>query len=187
MLSKKDSKFITSLKISKYRTINQKFIAEGPKLVTEFLHSSFHIEKIFAVPEWIKVNQKSISKGTDIIEVSEDELHRISGLKTPNQVVAVIRIPSSGENKLPDFTSGLTLMLDEIKDPGNMGTIIRTADWFGIQQIICSENAVDIYNPKVVQSTMGSLTRVEVYYTDLGKLLESLPHQIKVYGACARR
>ncbi len=183
MLSKKDIQFITSLKVNKYRKIHQKFIGEGPKLVNEFLESSFSIDKILALPEWIKLKKGSIGKQTEVIEINETELHRISSSKTPNQVIAIINIPEGGQQIPRSFPSGPALVLDEIKDPGNMGTILRTADWFGLQPIICSTDTVDIYNPKVVQSSMGSLTRVNVFYTNLFDYFQELTPETKVYGA----
>lgn len=181
MISKSQIQFIKSLSVSKFRKTHQRFIAEGPKLVFELANSSFEIEGIYALRTWIESNQFGFSKDTDISEVTEKELGRISALKTPNQVLAIVHIKDNNQpenNALND----LVLMLDDIRDPGNMGSIIRTADWFGVQQIICSNSCVDIYNPKVVQATMGSLFRVLIYYTDLKKQLEQLPKDHFVYG-----
>jgi len=157
------------------------FIAEGPKVVNELANSSFKIEGIYALGDWINMNRFRFSKETSLTEISEKELGRISTLKTPNQVVAVVHIAENiqQQSKSPD---DLILMLDDIRDPGNMGTIIRTADWFGIKQIICSNSCVDMYNPKVVQATMGSLFRVDVFYTDTKEYLEQLPKDKSVYG-----
>lgn len=113
-------------------------------------------------------------------EVSEAELGKISSLNTPQEVIALVEIPGRGELQLP-FLSGFTLILDGIQDPGNLGTIIRTADWFGISTIICSEDTVDVYNPKVVQASMGSLSRINVWYTDLLLLLPQIKQP--VFGA----
>ena len=181
MISKSQIQFIKSLTISKFRKAHKKFIVEGPKLINELAISSFTIEGIYAQSTWIKSNRFRFPNDTQIIEVSEKELSRISGLKTPNQVLALVHM---SENIQPDSNTfnDLVLMLDNISDPGNMGTIIRTADWFGIQQIICSDSCVDIYNPKVVQATMGSLFRVQVFYTVLKDYLEQMPHDKLIYG-----
>jgi TrmH family RNA methyltransferase len=117
----------------------------------------------------------------EVFEISNKELERISTLKTPNQVLALVSIPE--QTKLqPAAPDDLTLVLDEIKDPGNMGTIIRTADWFGIKKIICSENCVEIYNPKVIQATMGSIARVEVTNCKLQQFFSNIPGDVKIYG-----
>lgn len=181
MISKSQIQYIKSLTVSKFRKIHKKFIAEGPRIINELANSSFNIEGIYAQLAWVKSNRFRFPNDTQIIEVSEKELGRISGLKTPNQILAVVHM---SENIQPDSNTfnDLVLMLDNISDPGNMGSIIRTADWFGIQQIICSNNCVDIYNPKVVQATMGSLFRVQVFYTNLKMYLEQLPAEQVIYG-----
>ena len=181
MISKSQIQFIKSLTISKFRKSHRQFIAEGPKLINELANSSFKVEGIYALSSWINSNRFRFSNKTGISEVSEKELSRISGLKTPNQVLATIHM---AENVSPESKShnDLVLMLDDIRDPGNLGTIIRTADWFGIQQIICSDSCVDIYNPKVVQATMGSLFRVQVFYSNLKEYLEQMPHEQLIYG-----
>ena len=181
MISKSQVQFIKSLSISKFRKTYKMFIAEGPKVVNELANSSFKIEGIFALGDWINTNRFRFSKDTSLTEVSEKELGRISTLKTPNQVVAVVHIAENIQQQSKSLNE-LVLMLDDIRDPGNMGTIIRTADWFGIKQIICSNSCVDRYNPKVVQATMGSLFRVNVFYTDLKEYLEQLPKDKFVYG-----
>lgn len=181
MISKSQIQFIKSLTISKFRKTNKQFIAEGPKLIGELAKSSFKVEGIYALAKWIEGNRNMFSNETLISEVSEKELNRISGLKTPNQVLAIVHME---ENFPPESKSlnELVLVLDDIRDPGNMGTIIRTADWFGIQQIICSTSCVDIYNPKVVQATMGSLFRAKVFYTSLKDYLKQLPKDQLIYG-----
>ena len=155
-LSKNHLKLITSLSQKKYRQKHNLFVAEGMKVVDEFLQSSFQLEILFAT-------EGSFSYLDSFIEVSEQELKKISALKTPNKVLAVFKIPDK-ETVIP---SGSTLALDSINDPGNLGTIIRLCDWFGIEQLICSKDTVDCYNAKVVQSSMGSLTRMNIIYTDL--------------------
>jgi len=158
------------------------FLAEGPKVVHELIHSEYRIKTITAIEGWIKTHHKQLSAEIEVIPVSQKELERISTLKTPNEILAVVEIP---ENAPPDFNPAnhLILVLDEIKDPGNMGTILRTADWFGIPRVICSQNCVDIYNPKVVQAAMGSIARVDVIYQDLISFLHSQLDKIPVYGA----
>lgn len=181
MISKSQIQFIKSLSISKFRKTHGMFIAEGPKVVNELANSSFKIEGIYALGDWININRFRFSKDTTLTEVTEKELGRISTLKTPNQVVAIVHITENNQQKSKSINE-LVLMLDDIRDPGNMGTIIRTADWFGIKQIICSNSCVDMYNPKVVQATMGSLFRVNVFYADLKEYLELLPKDQSVYG-----
>ena len=181
MLSKSQIQLITSLGINKFRRINGRFIAEGPKLVQELLQSSYTAETLYATEEWIHENRPGINKDFQIIPITENELNRISCLKKPNQVLAVVKIPDQQE-ELPDMDKNLVLMLDNISDPGNLGTIIRTADWFGVQHIICSENCANVYNPKVVQATMGSVFRIKIQYKMLKKILQILPVKIPIYG-----
>ena len=182
MISKKQIQYINSLKTNKFRKVYQRFIAEGPKLLEELLNSSFEIDIIYATDQWIEKNKGNISRLIEVTKISAKELDRVSALKTPNQVLSIVNIPANKSIPAGIF-SNLTLVLDEIKDPGNMGTIIRTADWFGINNIVCSENSVDIYNPKVVQATMGSITRVNVYYTILKDFFQAFPATTKVYGS----
>lgn len=180
MISKSKISLIRSLHLSKFRNQHRKFIAEGPKIVGELLESSFSVYAIFATPEWIS-RQPDIKKVIEFTEVNDKELSRISTQKSPNQVLAVVDIPEP--NKQIPGVKDFVLLLDEIKDPGNMGTIIRTADWFGIQYIVCSENCVDIYNPKVVQSAMGSIFRIPVYYTDPVRYFEKIEAGTQIFGA----
>jgi TrmH family RNA methyltransferase len=137
------------------------------------------IKEIYAVKEWIIVNEKLLGK-TDVIEITEEELERISHLSAPNKVLAIVQ-----QYERPvfiDLKAKITLVLDCIQDPGNMGTIIRIADWFGVEQIICSPDSADMYNSKVVQATMGSISRVNVFYTDLAGWL-SANDTVPVYAA----
>ncbi|MCB2222314.1 MAG: RNA methyltransferase [Bacteroidetes bacterium] len=178
MISKSHLKLVQALKLNKYRKQMGLFIAEGPKIVNEFIHSRFRLHSIFATHEF----QTTLKDNHKIFTISQKELERISLLKTPNQVVAIFHI-DDGLDSRPPVPHDLTLVLDDIRDPGNMGTIIRTADWYGIQQLVCSDKCVDIYNPKVVQATMGSLARVNVHYTNLENYLSELPQSIPTYGA----
>ena len=171
MISKTYTKYIQSLHEKKFRDIENAFIAEGSKVVMDFLTSSKIVcERLLATAEWLKENEQQIKKYPHVqLEVVEDfELDKISALSTPNKVLGVFK-KIIDEPINPKGT--ITLVLDNIQDPGNLGTIIRIADWFGIQAIICSENSADRYNPKVVQSTMGSLARVEIIYTNLADWL----------------
>jgi RNA methyltransferase, TrmH family len=164
MLGKQKAKYIQSLGQKKQRDAEGLFIAEGPKIVVELIQSfPQYIKEIYAVKEWIKENDHLHTPA--VTEVTEDELEKISQLKTPNQVVAVVKKFDEGEQ--PDVKGKISLVLDTIQDPGNLGTIIRIADWFGVDQIICSNDCADVYNPKVVQATMGSIARVNIFYTDL--------------------
>ncbi len=161
MLSKKEVKDIQSLALKKHRDETKLFIAEGPKIVEELinLHPG-QLKAVFALREW--EGRPKVKGNIRFEEITDVELEKLSFLKTPNQVVALVK---QFENTAPQ-TAGLLLYLDNIQDPGNMGTIIRTADWFGVSQIVCSAGCVDMYNPKVVQATMGSIARVKVYYDE---------------------
>ncbi len=172
MITKNQIKLIKSLSLKKNRQKEQLFIAEGVKLVAELLNSNFEFHEIFAINEWIL-------KNTDVrtIKVSASELDRISNLKSANNVLAIVKIKEENLS----ITDGLTLVLDDINDPGNLGTIIRTCDWFGVKQLVCSKSTVDCFNPKVVQSAMGSLFRVPIMYTDLEEYLTKV--DTPIYGA----
>jgi RNA methyltransferase, TrmH family len=165
MLVKSKIKYIQSLGQKKFRDAEAVFIAEGPKLVHELIHTAPQmIKEVYALPQW-KENNNGRNGAMNITEITGEELERISQLQTPNQVLAVIhQFPAVKTILAKD---AITLALDTIQDPGNMGTIIRIADWFGVKQIVCSTDSVDIYNPKVVQATMGSIARVKILYTDI--------------------
>lgn len=163
MVSKNQIKFIEKLQQKKYRTQYKMFVVEGKKSIIEFLQSGFEVEQIFVTDDFYgNFSQYNISF------ISKEELKKISSLKNPDDGVAIFKIPDNQ----PITFSGKILALDDIRDPGNLGTIIRLCDWFGIRQLICSPQTVDCYNPKVVQSSMGSLTRVSIYYTDLQEVIE---------------
>ena len=173
MLGKSQTKYIQSLGQKKVRDEQGVFVAEGPKIVAELLASAnAKIQQIYALPDWIKANHKDCN-GVEIVEADEKDLEKISQLTTPNKVLAVIK---KFEMPADIYTKGtVSLVLDTIQDPGNLGTIIRTADWFGIEQIFCSNDSADMYNPKVVQSTMGSIFRVNMIYNDLSAFLDQWP------------
>ena len=179
MLSKSKAKYIQSLGHKKQRDEEGRFTAEGPKIIDELLQSvPGMFEEIFAIREWIDINPGPLAE-IPVTEVTKDELERISQLKTPNQVLAVLR--KLHADTTPVVNGRITIVLDTIQDPGNLGTIIRIADWFGITQIVCSHECADVYNPKVVQASMGSVARVHVIYTDLPEWLAQ--HQdVPVYA-----
>ena len=157
-ISKNQLKLITSLSQKKYRQKHNLFIAEGVKVLNELLNSPFEIETLFCTDDFeVAISEKKI------IRISETELKKVSTLKSPNKALGIFKIPK--EKALQN--SGLTIALDAINDPGNLGTIIRLCDWFGVTQLVCSKDTVDCYNQKVVQASMGSLTRVSIHYTDL--------------------
>jgi RNA methyltransferase, TrmH family len=179
MLGKSKVKYIQSLGQKKQRDEDGVFIAEGPKIVAELLAAdNATVREVFALEEWIDRHNSEFGESI-VHEVTEDELGKISQLSTPNQVVAVV---SKFELPLIYTKYTVSLVLDGIQDPGNLGAIIRTSDWFGIRQIICSPDCADIYNPKVVQATMGSIARVNVHYNNLVEWLVSQKHT-RIYGA----
>lgn len=166
MFSKTHTKYIQSLHHKKFRDEYGVFIAEGTKVVLELLQTDkFECKQAFALAEWFASNAKILPKEVEQIIVKDFELEKISVLSTPNKVLAVFQKSTMPQTVLTK--NQITLVLDAIQDPGNMGTIIRNADWFGVKNMVCSLNCADIYNPKVVQSTMGSLARVNVVYKDL--------------------
>ena len=169
MLSKSQVKYIQSLGQKKFRDEEGLFIAEGPKIINELLtETPFLVKTVYGVKEWIE-ESRSLPGKAEVIEINEAELERVSQLSTPNQVLALVY-----KLKEDDIVSAnsITLVLDTIQDPGNLGTIIRTADWFGVKQIVCSLDSADRYNPKVIQATMGSIARVKMIYTDLATWLK---------------
>jgi RNA methyltransferase, TrmH family len=182
MLSKTHLKYIQTLYHKKNRDAQNLFIAEGSKVVMELLQSTtFLCKEIIATENWLLTNSANLAKitTTQILTVQAFELEKLSMLSTANEVMAIFQ-----QEQQASFNPAaqITLVLDEIKDPGNFGTIIRIADWFGIKNIVCSQNCVDQYNPKVVQSTMGSIARVNVFYTDVTAWLAEYP-SIKKYAA----
>lgn len=180
MLVKQKVKYIQTLGQKKFRDQEGLFIAEGPKLVKELLEAdTASVKEIFAVKDWIEDNKAVLSK-TIFTEITEIELEKISQLTTPNKVVAIVQQYATGETIAAK--DQITLVLDNVQDPGNLGTIIRIADWFGIKQIVCSIDSADMYNAKVVQSTMGSIGRVKIYYVDLYEWLAA-QKDIAIYAA----
>lgn len=183
MISKNQIKYIQSLHLKKYRDAEGIFIIEGIKLVTEFINSdSFEIKEIFATSEYISQHKNLLSlKKLSVTEISNDDLKRISLQPSPNQVLALVY--SNTNSFDADLAqNGLTLFLDDIRDPGNLGTIIRIADWFGIKQVVCSKTTTELYNPKTLQASMGAVLRVNVLYMDFAELKNSIPN-LPFYGA----
>ena len=187
MLSKNQAKYIRQLEQKKYRQREKAFVAEGPKVVGDLLQCGFQPRLLLATEQW---QQKR--NGLDITPVTEEELRKVSFLQHPQQVLAVFPIPESEMGQKGDTSSDETeqainklapklyLALDGVQDPGNLGTIIRIADWFGIDTIFCSHDTADAWNPKVVQATMGSIARVHIIYIDLAELLSHTT--LPVYG-----
>ena len=184
MLSKNQIKDITALHHKKYRREESLFIAEGEKVVEDLLKSGWRVIAVYGTQEFFQRLSGNIliPKNTEIILVTNEELKKISTQSSPQNVLAVAEMPS--DVKEIDFGKGLKLVLDNISDPGNLGTLIRIADWFGIDEIICSENTVDCFNPKVVQSAMGSLFRVNFFYRDLIEVFRTniSEKSLPVYG-----
>ena len=171
MVSKNQIKLITSLQQKKYRKQEQLFFAEGVKVVQELLHSNFELQDLFTTKQDFLTVPKN-----KVHAISEAELKKISALTTPNTCLAVFKIPKAKQM----VEKGLLVALDDVRDPGNLGTIIRLCDWFGIETLFCSEESVDIYNPKVVQATMGSISRVNVVYGNLEAFLTKT--KLPVFG-----
>jgi TrmH family RNA methyltransferase len=179
MVSRSQLKYIQSLGQKKYRDTEGVFVAEGPKLVKELIESkNAELTQVYTLNEWAEEN-KDLLKDISVTAINETELKRISQLTTPNKVLAVVKKFEVNE---PVIKERISLVLDAIRDPGNLGTIIRIADWFGISQIICSGDCADMYNSKVVQATMGSIARVNVFYTDLPVWLKQSPG-VRIYAA----
>ncbi|MBN1251909.1 MAG: RNA methyltransferase [Bacteroidales bacterium] len=182
MISKAQIKFINSLKLKKFRDENALFVAEGYKIVNDLVNSSLKIKTVYYTHEYFNVfNAK---EDFELIEVSQSDLDKVSFLKNSSKVIALIEIPSL----FVDFeliTNEISIALDTIQDPGNLGTIIRTADWFGVKNIYCSKDCVDVFNPKVVQATMGAIGKVNVHYLDLKELFSKLidNQDFKIHGS----
>jgi TrmH family RNA methyltransferase len=176
MISKNQIKFVRQLEQKKYRQKEGLFVAEGPKVVGDLLRHGWQPKALYATSAWEGVSGMT---GSGVVQVSGEELQRLSFLQHPQQVLAVFPMPENRE--MPPLKQGrLYLALDGVQDPGNLGTIIRIADWFGIDAIYCSLDTADVWNPKVVQATMGSIARVSLYYTDLPQMLKSA--EVPVYG-----
>ncbi|SFT76503.1 RNA methyltransferase, TrmH family [Lishizhenia tianjinensis] len=175
-ISKAEKKAVNALAIKKYRQSEEQFVVEGVKPVEELLiHAPQKVEKVYLTPQ-ANFDRALVPAHVALLEVSEKDLKGISNLKSPQGVLAVAQFL-----EISPKTKGLTLVLDNIQDPGNLGTIIRSAEWFGVKEIICSKETVDVYNPKVVQAAMGSIFRVAINYVDLKAYLET--SSLPIYGA----
>jgi len=183
MVSKATIKFIKSLKIKKYRVAEQRFVVEGVTSVMELLNSDFEIQTILATEEFISNNQLSRNQFPfELLAASVAQIESVGTYRSNNGALAVVKMKL---NRPPSVSKNeFVLMLDSLSDPGNLGTIIRTADWFGIQKIICSLDTAEFYNPKVIQATMGSFTRIHMYYTSLVDYLQGTSS--RVYGTFVR-
>ena len=171
MITKNQIKLIISLQQKKHRISNNLFLAEGEKVIRELLNSKFELVHIYCSENiFSDLNKNNYSI------IDDNDLKKISALATPNNCLALFKM----SNNIDSIDDNLTLVLDNIRDPGNLGTIIRLCDWFGISQLICSPDTVDFYNPKVIQATMGSLTRVNIIYTDFIDFLEKT--KLPIYG-----
>ena len=169
MLSRSQIKHIQSLQRKKYRTLHQQYFVEGPKIVEEAIIENASQAEIFAVESWVLENEKLIQEYAPAMTIiSEKDLGRISQLKTANQVLALLPTKTNVPNSK---VSGLNIFLENIQDPGNLGTIIRCADWFGANAVFCSPNCADLYNPKVLQACMGSNFHIPVYYVEADDLI----------------
>jgi len=175
MITKNQKKLIRSLKQKKYRRQYKLFVVEGIKVINELLNSNFELESLFVLES--AKNEFDIKFQSKIIQISPNDLDQISFLTTSQKALALFKIPQV-QNSIKN--TGLMLALDNIQDPGNLGTIIRLADWFGVQTMLCSSSTVDCFNPKVVQATMGSLTRVNIIYCDLKNALKNTT--LPIYG-----
>ncbi|MDY0015162.1 MAG: RNA methyltransferase [Bacteroidales bacterium] len=177
MLSKNELKFLRSLQQKKYRKEYQLFLVEGTKSVKEVIESDFVVKKVFAGQKWIEAHANELP--VEITQLTPVECEQISSLQTPPEIFALVEMKS---NLLPVLPEKF-LMLDDIKDAGNLGTLIRTADWFGIECLVCSEQSVELYNSKTIQASMGSFAHVKVFYTDLIDFISRLPKAYTIYGA----
>ena len=183
-ISKNQIKFVRQLEQKKYRRREGLFVAEGTKVVGDLL-AHYQPHSVYATEEWLAKNTSSLSHlSSSVFTVTDEELRRISFLQHPQQVLALFPLPTMAAANFSLFTNhfSLSIALDGIQDPGNLGTIIRIADWFGIEHIICSEDTADAWNPKVIQATMGSIARVNIIYINLSDFIDTLPPDYPVYG-----
>jgi TrmH family RNA methyltransferase len=182
MLSKNKIKLIQSLARKKVRDQEKLFLVEGDKMVSEAIHSDHDIELLCATEDFLASSQIPLNAAHEVIPVSNEELQKVSLLQSPQHALAIVKMaehPFQPSSVLQNFS----LALDFIQDPGNLGTILRVADWFGIGQLLCSTDTVDCYNPKVIQASMGAIFRVKVHYLDLGKTLqEAIKAGVPVFG-----
>jgi TrmH family RNA methyltransferase len=183
MISKNKIRFIQSLQDKKTRDKENLYVIEGDKLVKEYLYTGMKLRLLAALPEFIATLLPGEKAAIDDIETaSYNDLGRMSSLKTPHNAIATVSIPDVTFN-LDEIADSLFIALESVQDPGNLGTIIRAAAWFGFRQIVCSLNCTDVYNPKVIQASMGATLNVTIYYHDLKELLEGVRNKgLPVYG-----
>lgn len=183
MLSKNKIKLIKSLKTKKIREDTGLFVVEGDKMVSEVISSSFRVILLAATQKWYNLNHELIlDKYTEQVVADKDEIVKASLLINPQNAISVVEIPHY-QLQLPKLYNKLSVLLDKVQDPGNLGTIIRIADWFGVEDIICSIDTADLYNPKVIQATMGAITRVRIHYKVLSDILREIDQiSIPVFG-----
>lgn len=185
MISKNQIKHLHSLRLKKFRELNQVFVVEGIKLVDELLASDSRINEIFGTGSWLSTRRELLrSRGIPFTEITNSELGKASTMVTPNEVIAIVSMPDQTLRESGAFGK-IVLILDRIQDPGNLGTILRTADWFGIRQVIASRDTADLYNPKVIQATMGSVFRVPLHYTDIGDFIREKLKGWQIFAATA--
>lgn len=168
MIAKKKISLIKSLTQKKFRQKEQLILVEGDKLVSEILNSKIHIKELFATEIFLNESKNLLYKVEMITEITAEEIKKASLMKNPQHCLAICQLPP--EEKLPESITGISFFLDGIQDPGNLGTIIRTCDWFGMEYVFCSPDTVDVYNPKVIQSSMGSFHRMKIVYTEFEEL-----------------
>jgi TrmH family RNA methyltransferase len=180
MISKSQISFIKSLHQKKIRKEHGLFIVEGLKSIQEFINSEYVVDSVYCT-ENLMPKLDNLSRKIKPVGITESELSRISALSTPQAILAIVQIPQQTDLNIKKLDGSFILALDGVQDPGNLGTIIRTADWFGLNTILCSKDTAEVYNPKVVQASMGSLSRVNIIYTDLGDVFSQI--NIPVYGA----
>jgi TrmH family RNA methyltransferase len=184
MISKSKTNYVISLRKKKIRNEEGMFVIEGDKIVRDFLAAGLRLSSLLAVEDFLNdIPQEAKKLASEIIKVTPDELNKLSSLTTPHNALAVLSMFRHEMNR-NDIRRELSVALDFVQDPGNFGTIIRSAAWFGIRNIICSNDCVDMYNPKVIQASMGAILHVKIFYTDLKKFLEEANEEkIKVFGA----
>ncbi len=185
MISHSKYKFLNSLKIKKFRNLHGQFVVEGDKIISDLLkEGSQTLTTLLATTEWLDCNRVLLGSNVhEIIETGLPDLEKISSLETPPPAIAVLNMAETVWDETV-ISAEWSIMLDTIQDPGNLGTIIRTADWFGIKNVICSPQSVDFYNPKVIQASMGAIFRVHIHYRELPELLDTCRQKLSlpIYG-----
>jgi len=177
MFSKQQQKYVQSLQIKKYRQEHQRFLVEGTKSVQELLKSDLETELLLCTPKFFLENEKILKK-ISVEQISQSELEKLGTLQSNDASLAVVKMREN--TPFIAESNEFALVLDDIRDPGNLGTILRIADWYGIKKIICSETTVDFYNPKVVSASMGSFSRILVYYSEISEYFENIAKTSKV-------